>query len=243
MTPRTRLSQMILQGRYQAGTSLLHRMRPSLKLIFVLLFFLLATWGHLMVLSGLMGVCLLAMALAHIPLKIVGMMIYAFRWLFLIIGLFPLFTTPGAVIEGLAFLPFTISWEGLKAGLESFLKLLEMFFLSMILVRTTSPQALMNTLQKAVILKNPKWKKTVQEFFMTGLWAVQLIPMICVEAETFVLSRLEEEKKKDISGVKKAWRAASQLGPLMAHLLQQMDEWEPELTGNQNWGEWRPETP
>jgi len=241
MTPKTRLSQMILEGRYQPGTSFLHRMRPSLKLILVLLFFLLASWGDLKILGGLMFVCLLAMVLAHIPLKTVGRFVYAFRWLFLIIGLFPLFTTPGAVVEGLTFLPFTISWEGLKAGLESFLKLLEMFFLSLILVRTTSPQDLMNTLQKAIIIKNPKWKKTVQEFFMTGLWAVQLIPMICVETETFMLSKLNEENEKKISGLKKAWRTASQLGPLMVHLFRQMDEWEPELTGHQNWNDWRPE--
>jgi energy-coupling factor transporter transmembrane protein EcfT len=243
MTPKTRLSQMILEGRYQPGTSLLHRMRPSLKLIFVLLFFLLASWGHLIVLSGLMIVCLLAMVLAHVPFKTIGMMIYAFRWLFLIIGLFPLFTTPGASVEGLQFLPFTISWEGCRAGLESFLKLLEMFFLSLILVRTTSPQALMNTLQRAVIIKNQKWKQTVQEFFMTGLWAVQLIPMICVEAETFLLSHLEQENKSKKSGLKKAWRTASQLGPLMAHLFRQMEEWESELTGNQNWDDWQPESP
>ena len=99
----------------------------------------------------------------------------------------------------------------------------------------------MNTLQKAVIIKNPKWKQTVQEFFMTGLWAVQLIPMICVEAETFMLSKLNEENKSKKSGLKKAWRAASQLGPLMAHLFQQMDEWESELTGNQNWNDWQPD--
>ncbi len=241
MTPKTRLSEMILEGRYQTGTSLLHRMRPSLKLIFVLLFFLLATWGDLKILGGLMIVCLLAMALARIPFRTIAKFVYAFRWLFLIIGLFPLFTTPGASVEGLAFLPFAISWEGLKAGLESFLKLLEMFFLSLILVRTTSPQALMNTLQRAVIIKNPKWKKTVQEFFMTGLWAVQLIPMICVETEAFMLSQLEEENKKKISGLKRAWRAASQLGPLMAHLFRQMEEWESELTGNQNWSDWQPE--
>jgi energy-coupling factor transport system permease protein len=242
MTPKTRLSQMILEGRFQPGSSFLHRMRPSLKLILVLSFFLLASWGDLEILGGLLVICLLAMGLAHIPLKTVSRFVYAFRWLFLIIGLFPLFTTPGTVVEELAFLPFTISWEGLKAGLESFLKLLEMFFLSMILVRTTSPSALMNALQRAVIIKHPKWKKTVQEFFMTGLWAVQLIPMICVEAESFVLSRLEEENKNKKSGLKKAWRAASQLGPLMVHLFQQMDEWEPELTGNQSWGEWQPET-
>ena len=241
MTPKTRLSQMILEGRYQPGISLLHRMRPSLKLILVLMFFLLASWGDLKILGGLMIICLLAMALAHIPIKTVGRFVYAFRWLFLIIGLFPLFTTPGAVVEGLTFLPFTISWEGLKAGLESFLKLLEMFFLSLILVRTTSPQALMNTLQRAVILKNEKWKQTVQEFFMTGLWAVQLIPMICVEAETFLLSHLEQENKSKKSGLKKAWRTASQLGPLMAHLFRQMDEWEPKLTGKQSWNDWQPE--
>jgi energy-coupling factor transporter transmembrane protein EcfT len=243
MTPKTRLSEMILEGRYQPGTSFLHRMRPSLKLILVLMFFLLASWGDLKILGGLMIVCLLAMMLAHIPIKTVGRFVYAFRWLFLIIGLFPLFTTPGAVVEGLTFLPFTISWEGLKAGLESFLKLLEMFFLSLILVRTTSPQALMNTLQKAVIIKNQRWKQTVQKFFMTGLWAVQLIPMICVEAEAFLLSHLEQENKSKKSGLRKAWRTASQLGPLMAHLFRQMDEWEPELTGNQYWGEWRPESP
>ena len=242
MTPKTRLSQMILQGRYQAGSTLLHRMSPSLKLGLALIFFLTASWGNLIVLSGLMGVCLLAMVLAEVPFKMIGTLVYAFRWLFLILGLFPLFTTPGASVEWLNFLPFTISWEGMRAGLEAFLKLLEMFFLSMILVRTTSPQALMSTLQKAVILKNEKWKQTVQQFFVTGLWAVQLIPMICVEAETFILGRLEEEKSENISGLKRAWRAASQLGPLMSHLFQQMNEWEPELTGNQSWGEWQPET-
>jgi energy-coupling factor transporter transmembrane protein EcfT len=232
---------MILEGRYQPGTSFLHRMRTSAKLIIVLLFFLLASWGHLEVLGVLMLICLLAMALAHIPFKTVGMMVYAFRWLFLIIGLFPLFTTPGVVVEELQFLLVTISWEGLKAGLESFLKLLEMFFLSLILVRTTSPQTLMNTLQRTVIIKNPKWKKTFQEFFMTGLWTVQLIPMICLETEGFMLSRLNEENENKIFGLKKAWRTAGQLGPLMSHLFRQMDQWEPELTGNQDWNEWEPE--
>jgi energy-coupling factor transport system permease protein len=120
MTPKTRLSQMILEGRYQPGTSLLHRMAPGIKLIIVLMIFLLASWGHLIVLSGLMVVILLALTLAHISLKTIAKFVYAFRWLFLIIGLFPLFTTPGASVGALAFLPFTISWEGLKAGLESF---------------------------------------------------------------------------------------------------------------------------
>ncbi len=136
MTTGPRLSQMILEGRYQPGASLLHRLAPSTKLFLVLIFFLLASWGGLLVLTGLMMVCLLAMGLAHIPLKTVGAFIYAFRWLFMIIGLFPLFTIPGTPIESLRFLPFQPSWEGLWGGVESFLKLLEMFFLSLLLVRT-----------------------------------------------------------------------------------------------------------
>jgi energy-coupling factor transporter transmembrane protein EcfT len=240
MIPKNNLSQMVLEGRYQPGSTLLHRMTPSLKLVIALIFFLTASWGDFKVLAALMIVCLSAMALARIPFQVVGRFVYAFRWLFLFIGLVPLFTTPGASVEWLSSLPFTISWEGMRAGLESFLKLLEMFFLSLILVRTTSPQALMNTLQRAVIFKNPKWKKTVQEFFVTGLWAVQLIPMICVETETFVLSKLKEENEKNISSLKKAWRAASQLGPLMAHLFRKMDEWESGLTGNPNWEDWQP---
>jgi len=241
MTPRTRLSQMILEGRYQPGTSLLHRLAASTKILTALLLFLLASWGDLRVLCGLMTVCLLAMGLARVPLKTAGSLIYAFRWLFLIIALIPLVITPGAPIEPLSFLPFQVSWEGLWAGSEAFLKLLVMFFLSLLLVRTTSPQALMETLQKVVIIKNPTWKKTVQEFFMAGLWAVQLLPMICVETETFMLTRLNQAEESKKSGLKKAWRAASQLGPLMAHLFRQMEEWERELTGNQNWGDWRPE--
>ena len=241
MTTATGLSQMVLEGRYQPGSSLLHRLSPSLKIGIAFLFLLLATWGDLKILSGLMVICLLAMALARIPLSTVAKFVYAFRWLFLFIGLIPLVTTPGAAIEVLKFLPFQVSWEGLWLGSESFLKLLVMFFLSLLLVRTTAPQALMNTLQKAIIIKNPAWKKTIQEFFMTGLWAVQLLPMICVETEAFMLTRLNQAEESKKSGIKKAWSTASQLGPLMAHLLGQMNEWERELTGNQNWDDWRPE--
>ena len=28
----------------------------------------------------------------------------------------------------------------------------------------------------------------------------------------------------------------------MAHLFQQMDEWEPELTSNHNWNDWQPDS-
>ena len=89
MTPKTRLSQMILQGRYHPGSTLLHRMSPSLKLGLALIFFLTASWANLEVLCGLMLVCLLAMTLAHVPIRMIGTLIYAFRWLFLILGSLP----------------------------------------------------------------------------------------------------------------------------------------------------------
>jgi len=241
MTRKLHLSQMVLEGRYQPGTTLLHGMRPSFKVAGALAFVLLASWGHLQVLVGLLAVCLLMMALAHVPYQIVGRMIYAFRWLFLVIWGMPLVTVPGLPIEALQILPFDITWEGLWTGSESLLKIMVMFFLSMVLVRTTSPNDLMSVLQKAVIIPHPRWKQRVEEFFLTGLWAVQLIPMICVETETFLWARFEEENKNNISGLKKAWRTASQLGPLMAHLLQRMDEWEPTLTGKQDWESWQSE--
>ena len=241
MTSGSRLTRMILEGRYQEGTSFLHRLGASAKILMTLLFFLAASWGNLWVIGGLIAICLLGMALAHVPFRLIGGLIYAFRWLFLIIVLIPLVTLPGTPIAIFDFLPFEMTWEGLHEGTKAFLKLLVMFFLSMLLVRTTSPHALMNALQKAVIIPHPAWKKRIQEFFMTGLWAVQLIPMICVETEAYMLSRLNEENENNISGLKKAWRTASRLGPLMAHLFQQMDQWEPELTGKQSWGEWKPE--
>ena len=182
-----------------------------------------------------MIVCLLMMVLAEVPFKVIGRLVYAFRWLFLLIGIVPMVTVPGAPVEFFNFLPFQISWEGVWAGSESITKLGVMFFLSLLLVRTTSPHALMNTLQKAVIIKHPVWKKKIQEFFMTGLWAVQLIPMICVETEAFMLSSFEQENEKKISGIKKAWRTALQLGPLLVHLLNSMDEWQRDLTSHPNW--------
>lgn len=238
MTGSTRLSQMVLEGRYHPGTSFLHRMRPSFKMAGGIVFVLLATGGHLPVLAGLLAASVLMMALAHISCKFVGRLLYAFRWLFLVIWMIPLVTVPGLPIAELEILPFAVTWEGLWTGSESLLKIIVMFFLSMVLVRTTSPNDLMSTLQKAIIIPHPQWKKKVQEFFITGLWAVQLIPMICVEAEAFILGRLNEENESTTSGLKKAWRAASQLGPLMAHLLQRLDEWEPTLTGKQDWSDW-----
>ncbi len=231
---------MVLEGRYQPGTSFIHRLSPAAKMIGALAVVLLASWGHLQVLVGLLTASLLMMALAHISCLAVGRMIYAFHWLFLVIWVIPLVTVPGEPIAPLAFLPFSVSWQGLWTGSESLLKIIVMFLMSLLLVRTTAPNDLMSTLQKAVIIPHPRWKKRVEDFFMTGLWAVQLIPMICVETESFMWARFQEENEKKISGLKKAWRTALQLGPLMTHLLRHMDEWETNLTGHQSWSDWQP---
>jgi hypothetical protein len=59
-------------------------------------------------------------------------------WFFLAIVTFPVLFTPGFYIDLPSWFPITVSNEGLALVLESSLRLLNILFVSLVLVRVTS---------------------------------------------------------------------------------------------------------
>jgi energy-coupling factor transporter transmembrane protein EcfT len=217
------LAESILAGRYQPDDTFLHRLSVGRKLLLAATMVVLASSGNFHVLGTLAVVVLVAWKLTAIPFALLGRLIRSFRWFLLILGFFPVFFTPGRPIEALSFLPFVISWEGVFYGLQASSKLLVMFMISFLLMRTTPAMDLMRTLKKLIVIRSPRWRRAVEDFFHVGVMAVQLIPLLCVEAERFMLSKLNEQSKEDISRFQKAWRVGLLLAPLVAHVLKEQD--------------------
>jgi len=217
------LAESILAGRYQSGDTPLHRLPVGWKLLLAAVMVVLASTGNFYILGVLAMVVLIAWQLTAIPFALLGRLVRSFRWFLLILGFFPVFFTPGRPIEALTFLPFVISWEGVFYGLQASSKLLVMFMISFLLMRTTPAMDLMRTLKKLIVIRSPKGRQAVENFFHVGVMAIQLIPLLCIEAERFMLSKLNEQSEEEISRFKKAWRVGLLLAPLVAHVLKEQD--------------------
>jgi energy-coupling factor transporter transmembrane protein EcfT len=90
-----------------------------------------------------MGVSLLSMTGVFVARVLVKEHLYLIRrmaWFFLAIVVFPVLFTPGFYVDLTSWLPITVSFEGLALGLESFVRLLNILFISLVLVRTTSSE-------------------------------------------------------------------------------------------------------
>ena len=72
----------------------------------------------------------------------------AMAWFFLAILIFPVLFTPGFYVDLPSWLPITVSYVGLALGLESYVRLLNILFISLVLVRTTSSEDWMSGLDK-----------------------------------------------------------------------------------------------
>lgn len=234
MRGRTSLSQSILESRYQDGDSFFHELSPGWKIVFVLALLVWVAFADLPVLIGLTALIVLCTVKAGIALGTLLKLLRSLRWLLLVIGVFPMLFTPGTVVPALSFLPVPVTWEGIHGGVTACLKLTVMFAMSILLTRTTPPMALINCLQRWVILPSPVWRQKILDVFTVGLWSIQLIPLLCVEAERFILGEMErrreastESKKK--MGLRDAWSAALLLGPLVTHLFSQVDRFAQEL--------------
>ncbi|SVE07284.1 uncharacterized protein METZ01_LOCUS460138, partial [marine metagenome] len=113
--------------------------------------------------------------------------------LFLVIGIIPLFITPGVQLYILGGFPLPITEEGLKCGFFASSRLACMIWVSMILVWTTSPQSLIETTsepQSKFFEKN----KILQEFVLLGILSFQLLPYLFVEVEEKVRNHWQENK-------------------------------------------------
>lgn len=135
---------------------------------------------------------------ARVPVKELLYLIRSMAWFFLAIVIFPLLFTPGFYVDLPSWLPIPVSYEGLALGLESSVRLLNILFIFLVLVRTTSSQDWMSGLDK---LLGPLSQRlpVIRELLAVAVMAVKFLPMIFVETEDYFFSL---RKKKANAAIK-----------------------------------------
>ena len=133
---------------YVEGETVLHKLKAETKIIAALFLLLGSGTGNESVLIGVGLLSMMGVFVARLPVKELLYIIRRMAWFFLAIAIFPVLFTPGFYIDLPSWFPITISYEGLALGLESSVRLLNILFVSLVLVRTTSSEDWMSGLDK-----------------------------------------------------------------------------------------------
>jgi energy-coupling factor transport system permease protein len=211
------LSSLVLGGSYQPGDSILHRMATRSKILWAFIFLIGIALGSGWVQGSLALVLLMALGFSGASLLGFFKRLRAFVWFLLLLGLFPAFFTPGAPVPGLSGLPVSISQEGLLLGGATVLRMVLMFLVSMILLRTTSPRSLV---QQIDVFTSwiPWFSEALKQFFLVGLMAFQMLPALCAEAENFLKKEMPENMDRG-NIFKRIRQVAQLLMPLLVSVL------------------------
>jgi energy-coupling factor transporter transmembrane protein EcfT len=106
----------------------------------------------------------------------------ALKILFLVLGVTPLFLTPGVSLYSSSEFTLPVTKEGLECSVFTVSRLACMVWISMILVHTTSPQSLIEIVYGSRARFFAK-SKALQEFVLVGILSFQILPHLLVEAE------------------------------------------------------------
>ena len=181
------------------GDTLLHRLRPEVKIIVALILIAASGMGNGRSLAIVGLLSLLGVFIARVPFKQILNITRRMAWFFFAIAVFPVLFTPGFYIDLPTWFPISISREGLFLGIESSVRLINILLVSFVLMRTTSSSDGMNGLEK---LLGPLAQRlpVIRDLFEVTLLSVKFLPILFSEAqERFADLR----KNEDESGIKK----------------------------------------
>ncbi|PIP71894.1 MAG: hypothetical protein COW89_09410 [Nitrospinae bacterium CG22_combo_CG10-13_8_21_14_all_47_10] len=208
-------------GGYVEGDTALHKLRAQTKIVAA--FFLLvgsgicSDWSLAMIgLLSVVGVCL-----ARVPVRKIFQIIRRMAWFFLAIVIFPVLFTPGFYIDLPAWVPVTISREGLLLGLESSLRLLNILFVSLVLIRTTSSADWTDGLEKIL---GPMGQRLpiIRDMLAVAVMAVKFLPMLFAETEQFIV---DHPINKNERGYKKLLSLCHSILQYIAWIFSDIDRW------------------
>ena len=180
---------------YVEGDTALHKLKAETKIIAALFLLLGSGIGNGWVLMGVGLLSMTGVFVARVPVKEILYLIRRMAWFFLAIAIFPVLFTPGFYIDLPSWFPITVSHEGLALGLESSVRLLNILFVSLVLVRTTSSEDWMRGLDK---LLGPLSQRlpVIRELFAVAAMAVKFLPMIFAETEDYFSSLRKKEGER-----------------------------------------------
>ncbi len=194
-------------GGYVAGDSVLHNLKPETKIIAALFLLIGAGVGNSWALSVVGLLSVLGVLVARVPVKEIFHVIRRMTWFFLAIAIFPVLFTPGFYIDLPAWIPVTLSREGLALGLESSARLLNILLISLVLVRTTADW--MGGLDK---LLGPMTYRLpiIRDLLAVSVMAVKFLPMIFAETEEYFAGLRKNESERGTKKLRSVCRSVLQ---------------------------------
>ena len=167
---------------YHLGNSILHSTGARSKILLALACIFVTGTGGGLALVFMFFLCHLGMLVSGIFILDAWKRLAALKILFLVLGVTPLFLTPGAPLYFSSEFSLPITKEGLECSVFTVSRLVCMVWISMILVRTTSPQSLMEIVSGSRSNFFTK-SKALQEFVLVGILSFQILPHLLAEAE------------------------------------------------------------
>ena len=167
---------------YHPGNSILHSTGARSKILLALACIFVTGTGGGLTLVFMFFLCHLGMLVSGIFILDAWKRLAALKILFLVLGVTPLFLTPGAPLYFSSEFSLPITKEGLECSVFTVSRLVCMVWISMILVRTTSPQSLMEIVSGSRSNFFTK-SKALQEFVLVGILSFQILPHLLAEAE------------------------------------------------------------
>ena len=172
----------IQNSAYHLGNSILHSTGARSKILLALACIFVTGTGGGLALVFMFFLCHLGMLVSGIFILDAWKRLAALKILLLVLGVTPLFLTPGAPLYFSSEFSLPITKEGLECSVFTVSRLVCMVWISMILVRTTSPQSLMEIVSGSRSNFFTK-SKALQEFVLVGILSFQILPHLLAEAE------------------------------------------------------------
>ena len=181
---------------YHPGDSILHSTGARIKILLALTCIFVTGTGGGLALLFMFFLCHLGMLVSGIFFLDAWKRLAALKILFLVLGVTPLFLTPGAPLYFSSEFSLPVTKEGLECSVFTVSRLVCMVWISMILVRTTSPQSLMEIVSGSRSSFFTK-SKALQEFALVGILSFQILPDLLVEAEETIGACWRQGKVQD----------------------------------------------
>lgn len=213
---------------YVEGDTVLHKLNPQTKIIAALFLLLGSGAGNGWVLMGVGLLSMLGVFVARMPVKEILYLIRRMAWFFLAIAIFPVLFTPGFYIDLPSWFPITVSYEGLALGLESSVRLLNILFISLVLVSTTSSEDWMSGLDK---LLGPLSQRlpVIRELLAVAVMAVKFLPMIFAETEDYFSSHRKKEGER---GIQKLRSVVHSVLDFIVLIFSDLNRFQPQIKGD-----------
>ena len=181
---------------YHPGDSILHSTGARSKILLALACIFVTGTGDGLELVFMFFLCHLGMLVSGIFILDAWKRLAALKILFLVLGVTPLFLTPGAPLYFSSEFSLPVTKEGLECSVFTVSRLVCMVWISMILVRTTSPQSLMEIVSGSRSNFFTK-SKALQEFVLVGILSFQILPDLLVEADETIGACWQQGKVQD----------------------------------------------